>query len=772
MSPMASDLVDEGGPQRDQSSRPPAGRRLSPKLLAYLMGPAAFVAILILMHLGYLDREPAWAWLGVFIAIPLANLIVDRLYAVRQTSFTLNLRVMSQIAAVTVVIFLSGWGPVLWGAYAFVALETIAVVGSDTWRLVTAWCFVGLSVGELCIWQGWMPSELSLPQSIALTVMGAFVLLFVIRMAGATMEQKESAEFAVRMSEDRFRSLIQNSSDVTLIIGGDGVFQFLSPAVEELLGYRPEELIGTRATALVHEDDRDRVEYRLGPEFQHASTVDGGTASLEFAMRTKTGVTRYVEAVVSNQLDRPSVAGFVANVRNITERKKFEHLLSHRALHDPLTGLANRQLILDRAEQMLVRARRSGEPVAALFIDLDNFKDANDSLGHEAGDHLLQAVANRLVGLLRVSDTVGRLGGDEFVILAEGMSLAAGPQAIAERVRKVLRPPFFVEGFKDVPISVKASIGIAAGDRDSAQDLLRDADIALYRAKGQGRNQAVEFEATMQVAANDRLALRNELELAFTRGEYFLLYQPIFELDTMRILGVEALLRWNHPVEGTILPDRFIPVLEEGGDIVKVGRWVLNHACEQLSRWRTDGHDVSMSINASMRQLESDTFVQDVRSALETRDLPPHLLTIEITETMLMKDVEATAVRLSLLKEIGVNIAIDDFGTGYSSMAYLRQFPVDILKIDRSFIAEMNGSLDGAALVHTLIELGRALGLVTLAEGIEEAIQMEGLRTERCDHGQGFLFSRPIPGSEIEMMLADAERDSIQRASVFDAPSR
>jgi len=323
-----------------------------------------------------------------------------------------------------------------------------------------------------------------------------------------------------------------------------------------------------------------------------------------------------------------------------------------------------------------------------------------------------------------------------------------------------------------VPISVKASIGIASGDRDSAQDLLRDADIALYRAKGQGRNQAVEFEATMQVAANDRLALRNELELAFTRGEYFLLYQPIFELDTMRILGVEALLRWNHPVEGTILPDHFIPALEEGGDIVKVGRWVLNHACEQLSRWRAAGYDVSMSINASMRQLESDTFVQDVRSALENRDLPPHLLTIEITESMLMKDVEATAVRLSRLKGIGVNIAIDDFGTGYSSMAYLRQFPVDILKIDRSFIAEMNGSLDGAALVHTLIELGRALGLVTLAEGIEESIQMEGLRTEHCDHGQGFLFSRPIPGSEIETMLADAERGSVQRASLLDVPLR
>ena len=596
--------------------------RLSPKLLAYLMGPAALVVILVLMRFGYIDRVSAWVWLGVFITIPVANLIVDRLYATRPSALTLNLRIMSQIAAVTAAIFLSGWGPVLWGAYAFVALETIAAVGSASWRLVALWCVVGLGVGELGLWQGWMPSELSVPRSAALTLMGVFVLLFVIRMAGATMAQKEDAESALRMSEDRFRSLIQNSSDVTMIIDAEGMLQFVSPAVEELLGYRPEEIVGTYAASLVHEDDRDRVDYRLGPEFQTSPADDGGMASLEFAMRTKTGVIRYAEAVISNQLDRPSVAGYVANVRNVTERKKFEKLLSHRALHDPLTGLANRQLILDRAEQMLVRSRRSGEPVAAFFIDLDNFKDANDSLGHEAGDRLLQAVANRLVGLLRVSDTVGRLGGDEFVILAEGMSLVGGPHTIAERIRQVLKPPFYIEGFKEVPISVSASVGIASGDRSSAQDLLRDADIALYRAKGQGRDQAIEFEAAMQVAADARLVLRNELDLALERQEFFLLYQPIFELDSMRIRGVEALLRWNHPDQGTILPDRFIPVLEESGEIVRVGRWVLAEACKQLAMWHTSGQDISISVNVSMRQLESNTFVDDVSTALQATASP------------------------------------------------------------------------------------------------------------------------------------------------------
>jgi len=458
--------------------------------------------------------------------------------------------------------------------------------------------------------------------------------------------------------------------------------------------------------------------------------------------------------VISNQLQRPSVAGYVTNVRDVTERKKFEELLSHRALHDPLTGLANRQLILDRADRMLVRARRDGQPVAALFVDLDNFKDANDSLGHEAGDRLLQAVASRLVGLLRSSDTVGRLGGDEFVVLAEGISLADGPKAIAERIRQVLRPPFYIEGFERLPITVSASIGIAVGDRQSAQDLLRDADIALYRAKGSGRDQSVIFQEAMHVAASDRLTMKTELDSALAAGEFHLLYQPIVDLERLHVRGVEALIRWDHPTKGVMSPDKFIPVLEDTGDIVDVGRWVLNEACRQLATWRAAGHDLTMSVNASMRQLDSNEFVEDVRGALAANHLPPSSLIIEITESVLMKDANATVARLHRLKDLGVLLAIDDFGTGYSSLAYLRQFPVDVLKIDRSFVSEMSGSPDAAALIHTLVELGRTLGLTTLAEGIEQVGQIEGLRSEQCDHGQGFLFSRPVAAVEIEALLA------------------
>jgi diguanylate cyclase (GGDEF)-like protein/PAS domain S-box-containing protein len=732
---------------------PATRRRLDPTKLAYLIGPAAFVVLLLLKQLGYTERQSLWLWLGVFIAIFAVNFVVDQIYNDRPSRLTLNLRVVSQVAAVTVVIYLTGWGPVLWGAYAFIALENVARGGSRVWLTTAAWSLAGMAVGQFSLAQGWFPSELSRTQTMALTVMGAFLLLFVIRMVGAIMEQKEEAQATLLLSEDRFRSLIQNSSDVTMILGETGDFRYLSPAIKELLQYEPDELIGLRAMDFVHPEDLDFVRRLLGDEFQ----ASPATATLEFRMLRKDGTTRDVEAVVSNQTDRPSVAGYVSNIRDTTERKKFEALLAHRALHDPLTGLANRQLILDRAEQMLERARRTGEPLAIFFIDLDNFKDSNDSLGHGAGDQLLQMVAGRLRGILRASDTVGRLGGDEFVILAEGVSLASGPDMIAQRVHEVLKPPFHIPGVEGLTISISASIGIASGDRASAEELLRDADIALYRAKGAGRDQSVLFEREMQSAAKERLALKSDLESALERDEFFLLYHPIFDLDRVELQGVEALLRWQHPTKGTITPDVFIPVLEERGLIVDVGRWVLNEACHQAAAWQRQGHQTTVSVNVSMRQLESDRLVDDVRDALVASSLDPSRLILEVTESTLMRDADATIDRLNRLKQLGVMVAIDDFGTGYSSLAYLRKFPVDVLKIDRSFVADMHRSPDAAALIHTLVELGRTLGLVTLAEGIEQQDQLEGLRGEQCDHGQGFIFSRPVPASEILELLKSAQ---------------
>ena len=728
----------------------PSRSRMTPAYLAYLMGPAALVAILLLMRFGVVAREPTWLWVAVFIAIPLSSLMGDLLYSRHPTRLCLSARVAIQVAAVTVVIYLSGWGPVLSGAFAFLALENVAHGGSRVWRTTAIWSLLGITIGQVAVWQGWAPSFLSLSQANALAVMGAFVLVFIIRMAGATMEQKEDAEATVRLSEDRFRSLIQNSSDTTMVIDDEGISTYVSPSITQLLGFEPGELIGLVATDFIHPDDRDRVRTRLGPKFQ----VSPEMIFVQFRMERKDGTWRDVEAVVSNQLNRPSIGGYIANVRDITERKEFEALLAHRALHDPLTGLANRQLILDRAEQMLVRSRRTCDPVAAYFIDLDNFKDANDSLGHEAGDKLLQAVADRFAGLLRASDTVGRMGGDEFVILTEGVSLAAGPTMVAERIRDVLRNPFQIEGFEGLPITVSASIGIATGDRPSAQELLRDADIALFRAKAAGRDGSVLFEPAMQAAAVDRLELKSDLDSALANDQFFLLYQPIFDLDSKHIRGVEALIRWQHPTRGVISPDDFIPVLEDSGMIIEVGRWVVGQACAQAASWQLQGYRTTMSVNVSMRQLETDGLVKDVEEALAASNFEPGSLVIEVTESTLMRDANATVSRLRKLKELGVMIAIDDFGTGYSSLAYLRQFPVDVLKIDRTFVAEMDGTPNSAALIHTLVELSRTLGLTTVAEGIEDDSQLEGLRNEKCDSGQGFIFSRPVEPTAIEALLS------------------
>ncbi len=733
-------------------------RVLSPTFLAYLVAPMALVSVLLLMHFADVARESAWLWASVLIILPTMGLLGNHLYDRNASELRLHARVVAGMVAFTTVIYLSGWGPVLSAGFAVVALENIAHVGSRVWRIAALWSLVGIAAGQAAIAAGWAPSFLHPSQGDALALVGALVLLFIIRMTGATVEQKEKAE-------DRFRSLIQNSSDATLVIRDDELITYASPAVSMLLGFEPDELIGQRATDYVHPDERDLVRDRLASQLQ----ISSESAPVQFRMERRDGTWCDVEAVVANQCDRPSVGGYVANIRDTTERKQFEAQLTHRALHDPLTGLANRQLILDRAEQMLARSRRSFDAPAAYFIDLDNFKEANDSLGHEAGDVILQAVAARLIPLLRSSDTLGRLGGDEFVILTEGGPSGLGPMVVAERIREALHTPIHVDGFEALPITVTASIGIAIGDRPSAQELLRDADIALYRAKADGRDRCVLFEEAMQSAALLLQELKSDLDSALDNNEFFLLYQPIFDLDTAHVRGVEALIRWQHPTRGVIPPNDFIPILEDSGMIVDVGRWVLNEACAQAAAWHRQGLQPTMSVNVSMRQLEAESLVDDVHEALRASNLAAQSLVIEVTESNLMRDANATVSRLRKLKEIGVMVAIDDFGTGYSSLAYLRQFPVDVLKIDRSFIAEMDGRADAAVLIHTLVDLGRTLGLVTIAEGIEDQTQLEGLRDEQCDSGQGFLFSRPVEPDAIESLLRQSDASA---AAILAAPDR
>jgi diguanylate cyclase (GGDEF)-like protein len=443
-----------------------------------------------------------------------------------------------------------------------------------------------------------------------------------------------------------------------------------------------------------------------------------------------------------------------------TERQRAREELARRqeelafmATHDALTGLPNRTLILDRVEQMLVRARRNQTPVAALFVDLDNFKHINDTLGHGAGDELLRAVAARLGGVVRDTDALGRLGGDEFVVVAEGMSLVAGPELIAERLLEALKQPFIIDAAEGTRLIVTASVGVAMGDRATAEELLRDADIAMYRAKWGGKNGYVVFESGMQDAVQSKMELEMDLREAFEKKEFFLVYQPTFDLREMVPAGMEALIRWEHPKRGTVQPDDFIPLLEETGLIVEVGAWVLREACLQGMRWRRSGHRVGMAVNVAARQLDSDDFVHVLADVLEESGLEPDALTLEITETTIMSDAEQTARRLAVIKELGVRVAIDDFGTGYSSLAYLQRFPVDALKIDRSFISRLRDDAEGETLIRTLVQLGKSLSIETLAEGIEETDELSLLQEEKCDNGQGFLFARPLAVGDCDLFL-------------------
>ena len=428
--------------------------------------------------------------------------------------------------------------------------------------------------------------------------------------------------------------------------------------------------------------------------------------------------------------------------------------LRHLALHDPLTGLPNRTLIFDRAEQMLARARRREISAAALFVDLDNFKEVNDTLGHDVGDELLRAAGARLQSAIRESDTLGRLGGDEFVVLVESEQADSRPKMVAERILSAFQEPFMLGTPSLIrPIRITASVGIATGDRTTARELLRDADVALYQAKALGKRRYEIFRPEMRRTVTDAVELKSELLAAIDSHQFFLVYQPIVDLNSLEVVGAEALLRWRHPVRGVLLPADFLPTLEDSGMIVEVGRLVLQQACAQLAEWRERKMSLLMSVNVSARQLDSDHLVEVVQEALAVNRLPSSSLVLEVTESAVMLDLVAATKRLRALKSLGLRIAIDDFGTGYSSLAYVQQLPVDTLKIDRTFVSRIGLSEHASTLVRSVVELGLALGLSIVAEGIETHVQLDELRAIRAGAGQGYLFSRPIDASAFEELV-------------------
>jgi diguanylate cyclase (GGDEF)-like protein len=478
--------------------------------------------------------------------------------------------------------------------------------------------------------------------------------------------------------------------------------------------------------------------------------LDQSAADLGLSEETLAGARAMVQRSLDVTLVRMCQSFEDERRRAHDELMSREKELVFLATHDALTGLPNRTLILDRIEQTLTRARHNQEPVATLFVDLDNFKAINDSLGHTIGDELLCAVAERLEGVIRETDALGRMGGDEFVVVAEGMSLAAGPELVAERLLEAFGEPFSLGEDSETLVHINASIGIATGVRASAEEMLRDADIAMYRAKWGGKSRFLVFESGMEDEVQSRLEIEMDLQSALAGGEFFLVYQPTFDLQTMTPTGVEALIRWRRPGRGVVQPEEFIPLLEDSKLIVEVGAWVLKEACAQAVRWQQEERPLGLSVNVSQLQLDTDELIDDVVAALEASGLPPEALTLEITETSLMSNAEETARRLHALKALGIRIAVDDFGTGYSSMAHLRRFPVDVLKIDRSFVSQLAEGGENEILLHTMVQLGKALEIETTAEGIERPQDLSLIRDKECDNGQGFLFTRPLSAQDAE----------------------
>lgn len=742
----------------DSSGDEPEGvrPRLGPVLLAYATGPPALVVLVVLEHFHVVARHPLWVWLAVFLTVPIASFAADRAYQ-KRTPFRRQYRLATHCAAVTAVIYLTGWGPVLIAGYAIGALETFSIDGSRVWKSTVGWSLVGIAIGQTLIAVHLAPSLLSPVDAIAVALMSTFLLCFVIRMAAAIVAKREAAEgslreseWSLRRSEEWFRSLVQNSTDTTFVADAEGSIKYASPAAQALLGWLPNELIDRKIMTLVDADGLERVSAQLNADLEIASV----SGQVEVKMRGRNGETPTVEAVVTNLLEEPAVQGWVVNIRDITDRKKAEDLLVFQASHDGLTGLPNRTSILERAETMLRHCRTTHHRLAVFFLDVDNFKDVNDTLGHEAGDEALEVVAKRLANHLRKGEVIGRMGGDEFVVLAEVTLSDDSIASVARRLREAFVEPIRVLGRNGPLVQLTLSVGVAHGVPKTANELLREADLALYQAKTAGRDAWVSFVPEMKSTAVRRLQLESELAQALSEQQFTLLFQPIFDLQEGRLTGAEALLRWEHPVRGTVLPEHFIPVLEQTGRIVEVGRWVVEEACRWAERWWSAGHHLGVTVNVSAQQLEDPGFVDVVTRSLAGTQIHPSALVLEITESGLVQPTETANRNLVLLKQSGVQVAIDDFGTGYSSLAYLLQFDVDALKIDRSFVAAIGSSAHAQAVVKAVLQLGKTLDLYVIAEGIEDFEQLAFLRAEGCRWGQGALFSYAVAPASLSDMLA------------------
>jgi diguanylate cyclase (GGDEF)-like protein/PAS domain S-box-containing protein len=585
----------------------------------------------------------------------------------------------------------------------------------------------------------WLPTELTL------TPIEADGRVCVLR----DVSRWQAAVAQAQRNERNYELLAEYAGDMIVRMRPDRTRAYVSPSAEVVLGYPPEELCGLDFTAATHPEDRERVAHAYD-DFVRA----GGQLTCRFRLRHKMRGYIWVESTWTTQpSDDPSrAADVVAIVRDISERVAAEERIAFLARHDPLTGLANRALLQERTEKAMQRVAR-GELVAMLCLDLDLFKSVNDTLGHAAGDTLLCEVAERITTCIRASDTVARLGGDEFAVLQVGIDRAEDAGRLAARLLSELAAPFEIDG-QTVPVSASLGLAVAPTDGTDYPALLRKADAALYRAKADGRGRWHFFEPAMEAVRAGRERMVLELRQALAHGEFVVHYMPLVALDSERIVGFEALLRWQHPERGLLFPDAFIPLAEETGLIVPIGAWVLAQACADAARWPDP---IAVAVNLSAVQLREGRLAQGVTAALANAGLPAERLELEITESVLLDDNETVLAELHALRALGVRVALDDFGTGYSSLRYLRQFPFDKIKLDRSFVRDISNEPDALAIVRAVAGLGRSLGITTLAEGVETIAQRDLLRAEGYIEAQGYHYGRPADRDAIGALLCHAD---------------
>ena len=567
-------------------------------------------------------------------------------------------------------------------------------------------------------------------------------------------------------SEVRFRSVIESATDAIVLTDTEGKILSWNHGAETIFGYPSQDILGMPIATLfptVYSDVQT-----TNPEINalaSAGLLQPGCAAVEMLGVKRDGTELPLEISVSSWKtgDGSYYSGII---RDVTERKSLEHQLTHQALHDPLTKLPNRVLFRNRVEHALARAERRHAPIAVLFLDLDNFKTVNDTLGHSAGDALLIKVAERLQSCLRSSDTASRLGGDEFAVLIEETNETRDGAIIAQRILEILRKPINM-GNRDVFVGASIGIAVSSSIASTPSTLLRNADVAMYMAKSSGKNQFAIFQNEMHHALIKRSELETDLRAALNCGEFELAYQPIVDLESRRIIALEALVRWNHPRGLKIGPDEFIPIAEEANLMQALGRWILKQACSQCAYWNREFEHlrpVAVTVNVSSRQFLDDDLVSTVEFALEHSELDPRNLILEITEGTMLKDTETTIATLQKLRQVGVRLAIDDFGTGYSSLSYLHKFPIDVLKIDKSFIDKIADGREGAAMARAIISMSQTLQLGTIAEGIESEEQIVMLHKLGCGMGQGYLYSKPLAQSEMVKFLRRASADYLSRA--------